>query len=72
VALPHDAVVEADAKTYVYVQDSDGELKKSEVKIGTAIGDSVVVTSGLNIGDYVAVSHVEEIEKGNGYKTLRR
>lgn len=72
VALPHDAVVEADAKTYVYVQDSDGELKKSEVKIGTAIGDSVFVTSGLNIGDYVAVSHVEEIEKGNGYKTLRR
>lgn len=70
-AVPNAALVEDAAKTYVYVSDSDGNLSRREVKIGTAIGDSVFVTSGLQAGDYIAVSSVDAVEKGSKYKSLK-
>lgn len=67
--IPRSALVEKAARTYVYVLDSEGELKKTEVTAGTVSGDSVFITSGLHFGDYVAVSNLKTVEAGGKYKS---
>lgn len=72
IAVPRSALVEGDEHTCVYILDNDGRLSKTVVTAGTASGDSVLITSGLRLGDYVAVSHVKDLEDGKSYKTRKR
>lgn len=71
IAIPRTAIVEDNSKSYVYIPDSDGRLVMKPVSIGTAMGDSVLVTSGLNVGDYVATDNVDAVKSGKKYNTVK-
>jgi multidrug efflux pump subunit AcrA (membrane-fusion protein) len=42
----------------VYVVDADGEAHLRQVRLGAAVGDSVIVLSGLQSGERVALDPV--------------
>lgn len=52
--IPLEAVIESDAKTYVYVKNG-ANWKKTEVKLGTSNDNFVCVTKGLKGGQTVAL-----------------
>jgi multidrug efflux system membrane fusion protein len=53
VVIPSSAVVEAEGGTYVYVVGDDDKAITRPVVVGRAVGDDVVVTSGLTAGETV-------------------
>lgn len=71
IAIPRKAIIDDESDSYVYILDSKGELVRQPVGVGTAMGDSVLVTSGLNVGDYVAVDNVEAVKSGLKYNTVK-
>ena len=52
-------------KTYVYVRDENGQLKKQTVKTGKVIwGSYTEILSGLSIEDYVAFPYGNDVKEG--------
>jgi RND family efflux transporter MFP subunit len=56
--IPMSAVLRRSEVTAVYVVDGDGAAHLRQVRLGAAIGDSVLVLSGLQSGDRVALDPV--------------
>ncbi|NEN22267.1 efflux RND transporter periplasmic adaptor subunit [Cryomorpha ignava] len=50
IIIPSSAIQENDGKTQVYVSDK-GKAALRNVEMGQRIGDKVIITKGLNIGD---------------------
>lgn len=55
VAVPESAIVEHDARQFVFVQDTDNSFRRVDVVTGQTMGDLVQVLSGLNSGERIVV-----------------
>jgi len=55
-AIPQEAVIDSGMQKIVYVETSDGVFEPRRVTVGTAYGDYVTITSGLAMGDRIAIS----------------
>jgi multidrug efflux system membrane fusion protein len=53
VVVPISAVVEAEEGNYVYVVDKDRKAETRPIVVGRSIGDDVIVTDGLAVGETV-------------------
>jgi multidrug efflux system membrane fusion protein len=53
VVVPIASVVEAEAGSYVYVVDREDKAVTRPVVVGRSIGDDVIVTDGLTVGETV-------------------
>ena len=63
VVVPAAAVFSADSSPYVFVA-RDGVMKKTGIRIGNRLSDSVVVSSGLAAEDQVVVGPLELLGDG--------
>jgi cobalt-zinc-cadmium efflux system membrane fusion protein len=52
-AVPKEAVLEADGKQFVYVVEADGRYVKRQVKVAASSGDLVRVLEGLRPGERI-------------------
>ncbi|HNX37776.1 MAG TPA: efflux RND transporter periplasmic adaptor subunit [Candidatus Cloacimonadota bacterium] len=52
-------------KNYAYVIDQQNKAEKREVVLGQVIGEYVVITSGLEVGDKIVTSGAENLEEGS-------
>ena len=70
--LPAAAVVSAPGeKRFVWVQDPKaGQVHRRDVEVGSLTGDEIEVTSGLAVGDIVAVSGVNYLDEGMKVRPL--
>ena len=50
---------------YAYVIDQQNKAEKREVVLGQVIGEYVVITSGLEVGDKIVTSGAENLEEGS-------
>ncbi len=57
--VPAIAVQESEEGTYVYVVYADGSVEKRFVKVGDSVGKSVLIRSGLSVGEMVATDRFE-------------
>jgi len=65
VALPVAAVLDADGAAAVWVvAGADRRVERRPVTLGPAVGDFVVVASGLNAGDEVVTKGIHSLEDG--------
>lgn len=65
VALPVAAVLDADGAAAVWVvAGADRRVERRPVTLGPAVGDFVVVASGLNPGDEVVTKGIHSVEEG--------
>ncbi|MEI2578068.1 efflux RND transporter periplasmic adaptor subunit [Scytonema sp. PRP1] len=60
-AIPKSAVVEANNKTMVYVQQKDNAFESHEVTLGQTSGDFVEVTKGLLEGDMIVTQRAPQL-----------
>ena len=60
-AVPEKSVQFVEGKTVVYIQ-KDGGFQRTEVKLGSPVGDGLVVAEGLEIGSKVVVTGVEQLK----------
>jgi RND family efflux transporter MFP subunit len=63
-SIPRAAVVEHGELEGVYVVNSQGSVEYRLIKVGKSWGDRIEVLSGLNQGDRVAVTQVEQLRDG--------
>lgn len=64
IRVPATAVAERAGITGVFVVDAQGIARYRMVRTGAADSGTVEIQSGLNPGDKVAVTHVEQLENG--------
>lgn len=57
--VPHQSIVGRDGRSFCGVPRADGSLETREVQVGTSNESHVVVTSGLNPGESVAMGLTE-------------
>lgn len=65
IRVPASALAERAGITGVFVVDAQGFARYRMVRTGATEGDSVEIQSGLNAGDKVVVSKVEQLENGD-------
>ncbi len=63
IVIPYDAVYYSNGEPYIYVA-KDGVAEKVDVTTGKFNSDSIVITSGLNVGDKVITSWSNDLKSG--------
>jgi multidrug efflux pump subunit AcrA (membrane-fusion protein) len=56
-ALPHEAIVSADAKSFVFVRTTDSTFERRQVMLGADNGKEFELKSGLQAGENVVVTN---------------
>jgi multidrug efflux pump subunit AcrA (membrane-fusion protein) len=62
ISIPNDAVATVQGKNYVFTKTGSNTYERREVTIGEQIGDSVIVYSGLQPSDAVAIKGVMQLK----------
>jgi len=62
--IPHIAVNEQLGEFSVFVLGDSSKVHQQQVELGTVIGDSVIVKSGLKPGEKIAVQGVQNLHNG--------
>lgn len=66
--IPHKAVTEQLGEFYVYVLGDSSKVSQQKVALGTAIGDDVIVKSGLQDGEKIVVEGIQNLRQGSVVK----
>lgn len=62
--IPYRAVTEQMGEYFVYVVQGDNTVKQQNVILGTQIGDSIVVRSGVQEGAKIVVTGIQKLREG--------
>lgn len=66
--IPHVAVNEQLGEFSVFVLGDSSKVHEQKIDLGTAIGDSIIVKSGLKPGEKIAVQGVQNLHEGTVVK----
>ena len=66
--IPHIAVTEQLGEFYVYVLGDSSKVNQHKVQLGTVIGDSIIVLSGLKDGEKIVVQGIQKLHEGSQVK----
>jgi len=64
IAVPTAAIQRADATSYVMIAGSDGKAHRQEVQIGLVAGALTQIMAGVNVGDQIIVSALDQVTDG--------
>jgi len=64
VVIPRKAVVEMQGKFRIYALNQQNQVEAVEIELGPAIGNDVVVTSGLKGGETIIVEGLQKVRSG--------
>jgi len=64
VMIPYKAITEQLGEFFVYVVGDSSKVNQRKVQLGTQIGNNVIVQSGLNAGEKIAVQGVQNLREG--------
>ena len=62
ISVNKDALITIQGKSYVFVKSGENGFQRKEVNIGDQIGDRIIVFSGLDNGDSVAIKGVMQLK----------
>ncbi|MDQ6478164.1 efflux RND transporter periplasmic adaptor subunit [Dyadobacter sp. LHD-138] len=62
ISVNKDALITIQGKNYVFVKSGENGFQRKEVNIGDQIGDRIIVFSGLDNGDAVAIKGVMQLK----------
>lgn len=62
ISVNKDALITIQGKNYVFVKSGENGFQRKEVNIGDQIGDRIIVFSGLDNGDSVAIKGVMQLK----------
>lgn len=71
VAVPEEAIVTESTMTYIYLI-SDNKAVRREVTLGTRLDGTVEITSGVNAGEVVISSGVQNVDDGRTVEIIER
>lgn len=57
ISIPHEAVVSADAKSFVFVRTTDSTFERRQVMLGADNGKEFELKSGVQVGEKVVISN---------------
>ena len=57
-----NSLITVQAKNYVFVKTAANTFERKEVQIGNQIGDRIIIFSGLNNGDVIAIKGVMQLK----------
>ncbi len=63
--IPYVAVTEQLGEFFVYVVGDSSKVTQRKVKLGTQIGDNIIVKDGLNAGEKIVVKGVQNLHEGS-------
>ena len=64
IAVPKEAIMNRNGKTYLFVVNEKQEVKEQEVVLG-ATGDTVVeILKGIEVGDKIAITNISRLRDG--------
>ena len=64
ILVPERAVAELQGKNFVWVVGSDNKTTQRAVKVGDAVGGTVLILEGLKAGDRVVVEGLQKVREG--------
>lgn len=70
VAVPRDALVERDGRSYVYKIDANSAAEQVSVDVVTVVGLWVGIASGIDAGDQVVVRGAERLMPGQAVEVI--
>lgn len=62
ISVNKDALITIQGKNYVFVKSGENGFQRKEVNIGDQVGDRIIVFSGLDNGDSVAIKGVMQLK----------
>jgi len=62
ISVDKDALITIQGKSYVFVKQGANGFLRKEVNVGNQVGDRIIVFSGLNNGDSVAIKGVMQLK----------
>jgi membrane fusion protein, multidrug efflux system len=65
IVIPYKAVTEQLGEYFSYVVGDSNKVRQQRVELGTQMGASVVITSGLQLGDKIVVEGVQNLHQGS-------
>lgn len=65
IVIPFKAVTEQLGEYFVYVLGDSSKVSQHKVELGQQIGGNVIIKSGLNAGDKIAVEGVQNLRQGS-------
>jgi membrane fusion protein (multidrug efflux system) len=63
--IPYKAVVEQLGEFFVYVVGDSSKVTQRKVLLGTQVGQNIIVKTGLDEGDKIAVEGVQNLKEGS-------
>lgn len=57
ISIPHEAVVSADGKSFVFVRSTDSTFERRQISVGADNGREFAVKSGLRVGERIVVDN---------------
>ena len=66
--IPSIAVTEQLGELYVYVVTDSSKVHQQKIETGTQIGDNVIVTEGLKVGQKIVVQGIQNLHDGSTVK----
>ncbi len=64
IMAPERAIVELQGKQFVWVIGADNKASQRPVKVGETIGDRVVITEGLKVGERIVTEGLQKVREG--------
>jgi membrane fusion protein (multidrug efflux system) len=64
ILVPERAVAELQGKTFVWVIGADNKATQHAVKLGEAVGDSVLIVEGLKAGERIVTEGLQKVREG--------
>lgn len=62
ISIHKTSLITVQGKNYVFVKKSTNEFERKEIQTGQQIGDRIIVFSGLNVGDEIAIEGVMQLK----------
>ena len=62
ISVSKNSLITIQGRNYVFVKSNAATFEKKEVKTGNQIGDRIIIFSGLNIGEAIAVKGVMQLK----------
>ena len=64
IIIPKIALQSEDGKYFVFTIDNKNTIKRKEVTVKNIVGDNIIITSGLNVGEILVITPDNRLSDG--------
>lgn len=72
IQIPSNATLNIQGSTFVYVVDEKNKIAMKEINVETTTMDSMIIESGLKVGDRIVLNNLQKLKTGMTIKPIQK